>query len=323
MKILIWRNGKLGNTLVILPFLQTLKETYPDVPVDIVVDYLGEELLRHHPAINKLIVYDKRGKHRSIPATIKFILSLRKERYTHSIHMKRFFRNEFLSFMAGIPNRFGFKTEGKRDLLTKTVDYSEKVNIVKTIYSIGRLFNFNSTEPPPYKFYTSIEDNDNAEKIIKDLGLTNTKFTVLHCGGQTSNDNKVPYSLYATLITELHGRKMSPVLIDSPGDSESVQSVLALLADTSIVKICKVAPIRTNALILSKASLFIGNNSGQIHLAALYEIPSILLYGSNKGLAEYYSRKWLPWQKKIKTFIYSDNLTLSANTANILEINAY
>jgi ADP-heptose:LPS heptosyltransferase len=81
-----------------------------------------------------------------------------------------------------------------------------------------------------------------------------------------------------------------------------------------------VNPIRTNAIILSKASLFIGNNSGQIHLAASYGIPSILIYGSDTNLANHYIKKWLPWQKRIETYICPTNKTDESSVLELMNI---
>lgn len=318
-KILIWRNGKLGNTLVMLPFLQVLREVWPNITIDVIVDALGAELLKYHPAINRLIIYDKRGKDKSIAATILFVLLLRKQKYTHSVHIKRFFRNEFLALLAGIPNRFGFRSNGKMGLLTAAVNYSEEVNIVRTVFALGKFFNFNVSEPPRYRYYTSKEDAIEVEEILDSLNLGSFPFVIIHCGGETSTANKVPYSFYASLITQLRLQGRQPVLLEPPGEQKHVQEVLACLPNDDMVRICKVGPIRANALIISKASLFIGNNSGQVHLAALYSIPSVVVYGSDKQLASHSIQKWLPWQMRIGYHIYSADKNDSMQVGEILE----
>ena len=53
-RFLIWRNGKLGNTIVALPVIERLREAFPDAQIDMVVETLGRELLKYHPATNNL-----------------------------------------------------------------------------------------------------------------------------------------------------------------------------------------------------------------------------------------------------------------------------
>ncbi len=298
-RFLIWRNGKLGNTIVALPVIERLREAFPDAQIDMVVETLGRELLKYHPAINNLIVYNKRKEHRSLHAQLRFVLKLRKERYTHSIHLKRFFRNLFLAWLAGIPNRFGFSVNGKKGLLTSAVPYSEDNHIVETNYSILDLFNLPKMAVPAYRYYTGHEDIIEAEQLLNNLGLKEKQFIAIHCGGETVASNPVPYELFAELVLQLEAKlDMIPVFIEGPGDADAVDNVVRLLPQGYNVKRIRVKPIRTNAVILSKARCLIGNNSGQVHLAALYSIPTVVLYGPDSTSA-HYIRKWLPWNNKV------------------------
>ena len=53
--ILAFRNGSIGNTLAAIPALRALRERFPQATLSVVVDYIGEELLKHCTWIDNMI----------------------------------------------------------------------------------------------------------------------------------------------------------------------------------------------------------------------------------------------------------------------------
>ncbi|MFH1761110.1 MAG: hypothetical protein ABIA63_08410, partial [bacterium] len=60
LRFLVWRNGKLGNTIWAIPFIMGLRKAFPQSHIAVVVESLGRDLLKHYPGINELIVYNKK-----------------------------------------------------------------------------------------------------------------------------------------------------------------------------------------------------------------------------------------------------------------------
>ncbi len=295
-KILIWRNGKLGNTIVIVPFILALRKALPDCSLTVILESLGADLLAYYPEIDKIIIYNKRKEHASIRAHIKFLMEIRKERFTYSIHLKRFFRNAFLSWLAGIPNRIGFITQGKSPLLTAALPYNETVNIIENNLSLFNLLNLPIEKNPVYKFYSSEGDKNLADIFIRHYNLKHLKFVLIHCGGETFA-GRIPPSLFTEIIKYfLHVENLVPVLIQGPGDESSVLKVCQHLTGASSPVICQEDNIRVLAEIMRKASVFIGNNSGHAHLAALVKLPEIVLYMNTEN-TDVNIKKWKPWNE--------------------------
>ena len=297
--ILIWRNGKLGNTIVAIPFILELRKALPYCRIAVVVETLGAELLANYPEINQLIIYNKRREHKGLFANLKFIKSLRDENFTHAFLLKRFFRNSLLSFLAGIPNRFGFQGGSGNRLLTRTVPYCEDQNIVKTNLSLLSLLGLPVPEQAAYRFYTSGPDQEAAMRFLSENGLAAKKYVAIHCGGETVRDENVSPEMFARLAQ--HASKdlgLTPVFINARGDEAGVLRVRKVLEPGLPYVVFAHDGIRVNAEFLRRAALFIGNNSGQAHLAALVDTPSLVVYRKN-AQAEYFIRKWLPWQEKI------------------------
>ena len=60
-KILVIQTAFIGDAILTLPLLQSLKLYYPESFIDVIVIPRTAEIFAHHPAITKIIQYDKRG----------------------------------------------------------------------------------------------------------------------------------------------------------------------------------------------------------------------------------------------------------------------
>jgi ADP-heptose:LPS heptosyltransferase len=269
-RFLVWRNGSLGNTIVAIPFIINLRELFPYAHIAVVLEDLGAELLEYYPQIDEIIRYNKRGEHRSVIANLKFIWRLRKAKFTHSFHLKRFFRNGLLSFLAGIPVRIGFMVTGKRYLLNATYPYPENQNIVRTNLSLLNYFSVAKPTVADYCFYSSDEDKLMAKDFLQRNGLKEKAYVVIHCGGRTVGKSGAPSSVFHTLAAYFHFQMgLVPVFIRVPGDETDVDAVVAGLNKQVPFRVYDICNIRVNGEVIRRAKFFIGNNSGQAHLAAL------------------------------------------------------
>ena len=63
-RILVFRNGSIGNTLAAVPALRCLRESFPNARIHVLVDRQGNELLQNCPYLDSLVVYDRNGADR-------------------------------------------------------------------------------------------------------------------------------------------------------------------------------------------------------------------------------------------------------------------
>jgi len=106
-----------------------------------------------------------------------------------------------------------------------------------------------------------------------------------------------PVSGFATVITTLWQRNIPILLLAGPADSERLTNLLQRLPTPGapeLLSILQDAPLRTVAQELQQCRGYLGNDSGITHLAALLDIPTIVLFGpSNPAI-------WHPYGGSIK-----------------------
>jgi len=59
-KFLVIRISSLGDVLLTSALIRNIKKTFPDAIIDFVVDRQFEEIVKHNPHINNVIIYDKK-----------------------------------------------------------------------------------------------------------------------------------------------------------------------------------------------------------------------------------------------------------------------
>ena len=79
MKILIVTKNWLGDVLFQLPAIQALRDHYPQAEITCMTPERCLEVLRAHPAVDRLISFDERTTHRSLASKVRLIAELRKD----------------------------------------------------------------------------------------------------------------------------------------------------------------------------------------------------------------------------------------------------
>lgn len=301
-RFLIFRNGSIGNTLVAVPAIKALREAYPDAFIAIVVDTIGSELLKYCPYADELYVYEKKGQHKSLWANFKFLWRLRRKKFTKAILFKRFFRNGFLSFLAGIPERIGYETHGKAPFLTQTIPYVEGRNIVELnldlVKSIGIEAKDNRLE-----LWAGEDEKQKVDNFLKEHGVSGKAIKIVfHVGGITAKNQSWPLKNYAALADRLMGAFSATAILLAPeGEHPEVQRAAELMERDPIVAL-EFSVLETAELI-RRCQLFIGSDSGPSHMADAVGTPGVIFYPSRPDM-----RKWKPLSEKYVALIVNDSI---------------
>ncbi len=86
-------------------------------PVDVVTTPAAAPLIETHPAVRRVIPYDKNGRDRGLAGLLRLARSLRAERYECAYLPHRSLRTALAAWLARIPQRVGFD-DGWRSLYT-------------------------------------------------------------------------------------------------------------------------------------------------------------------------------------------------------------
>ncbi|HQV45479.1 MAG TPA: glycosyltransferase family 9 protein, partial [Nitrospira sp.] len=111
----------LGDAVMCEPALSQVRTLFPQAEITLLVKPGIADLLAQHPEVNRTLVYDDRGRHAGLVGKWTLAAVLRRHRFDLAILFQNAFEAALISFLAGIPRRFGYATDGRTLLLTDPV----------------------------------------------------------------------------------------------------------------------------------------------------------------------------------------------------------
>jgi heptosyltransferase-2 len=111
----------LGDSLVTIPALRTLRKIYPESRITLLIKEPLDELFPPFTAIDRVIGFSVRRGAGGLIDRLRLAGQLRRERFDLCVILPNSFDSALVPFLAGIPQRIGFSRDGRGMLLTKRV----------------------------------------------------------------------------------------------------------------------------------------------------------------------------------------------------------
>lgn len=278
---LLWMPNWIGDVVLTLPVIQSLRRAYPSARIFVVTRQPSDELLLGHPAIDTVLTLPS-GAENGFWQRVGFARDLRKYNFDVGVVFPNSFGSAFLLSLTGAKCRVGYNTESREILLTHPVNTT--THLKKAQYRVEYYFKILSSlklDAPDRDFAPLIsqEGDKTAREVLLDIGMDeNEEFLTLHPG-----TSKVERSWHAErfgilcqkLIKE-DGKRV--VLLGTEKESELLQRIKNY-GSPEAIKIIPPVNLRVLAGLLRKSRLFIGNDSGMMHLAAMVGVPVLGIFG--------------------------------------------
>lgn len=105
MKFLVIQTAFIGDVILATPIIEAIASAHPQAQLDFLLRKGNEGLLKNHPKLNHVYVWDKSKKR---PDLRRIRKAIRAERYDHVINLQRFASMGWLTFMSGGKTKAGF-----------------------------------------------------------------------------------------------------------------------------------------------------------------------------------------------------------------------
>ncbi len=299
-KILVMRYRFIGDTVLTVPFLRNLRRAEPDADITWMVAPGSSDVVKGIPYVNSMLYWDpvtihadSRGTHRTFRAKLSFIRGLRARHFDKVYVLKRSLSSAILAWLSGAPQRIGFNTEGRGILLTKKVVYRhdrhEVENFLAVLREDGVPVNDDSLE-----IWTTAEEEAKAAQLLSDRGIVQGDLTAVIHPFSAVAARGWPLEYFAELAVRLYGKTACrPIIVGGPRDVETFSQVRHLFGERAIDLVGKCG-LRETVALLKRSALFVGNDSGIMHLAAASGIPLVALFGPQSPV------KFGPWSSRAK-----------------------
>jgi heptosyltransferase-2 len=296
-RILIVRTDRLGDVVLTLPLLPALRRCFPDAFIAMLLKEYTGEIVEGNPFVDEIIWYDKGGM--SVPFR-KMCKLLRGRSFDAAVIVYPRFRLACLMMCAGIPLRIGTGYRYYSFLLNRRV-YEHRKDAAKheLEYNFGLLRELGCTTRERPEFFIDIPETARL-RVAEILRQASGKKVVVIHPGSGGSAREWPAEFFGSLALTLASRGDIAIFVTGSGsDAAKVHQVVALSAHQA-VSLCGILNVKELAALLRKASLFISNSTGPIHIAAAMGTPVIGLYPQHTAMS---ARRWGPWADRKRVLV--------------------
>jgi len=297
-KILVMRYRFIGDTVLTVPFLRNLRKAEPHAEIVWMVAPGSSDAVTGIPYVDELLYWDpvtihadSRGTHKTLRAKLTFLRDLRSRQFDKIYVLKRSFSSALIAWLSGARQRVGFDTEGRGFLLTKRVAYQHDRHEVENFLSVLRADGV-AVEDDYLESWSTAAELEKAEKLLASNNIRSGDRIALMHPFSAVVERGWPLENFAALSERLQKEASCRVIVaGGPKDKESFTQVRHLFGD-GIIDLVGQCTLRETIALLKRCTLFVGNDSGIMHLAAAAGAPLVALFGPQSPV------KFGPWSKK-------------------------
>ena len=282
-KILIRSANWVGDAVMSLPAIASARLSFPGAEISILAKPWVGELFQGSSEIDRLILYRSPGIHDGIRGRLKLAGELRAGRFDLVLHLPNSFDSALVSFLAGIPRRAGYKTDGRGMLLTHGVPVDRPTKnrhqVEYYLYLMEELGFRPSGRAPLLQI--SRQQREDSQRILESCGLKNEDPLVGVAPGAKYGSAKEWFpERYGEVAARISGETGSRVLVlGSAGDRPAASRILQE-AGTAAIDLTGKTSLGQAMALIARCRLFITNDSGLMHVASALAVPLVALFGS-------------------------------------------
>ena len=280
-RILVVKLDHLGDVLLATPVFSNLRQAYPNAELHALTGAWSRVVLEKHPDVNKVLEYNSPAFSRtaeptSLKQTFRLYRELRRQKYDLMIELRSDWRIVCFALLRVTPkrldraalqvaNKLGFAQFTGTHETTRNLDVLRKANIPTPIQTTT--------------FSVTTEDKKWASDFLATYQINRERpLIAIHPGSPIPLKRWAP-ERYAELADWLIAQKRANILFVGVKEEIPIITEIQRLMRAASNNIAGETTLTQLASILHTCNVFIGNDSGPMHLAAAVGIPTIGLYG--------------------------------------------
>jgi len=280
-RILVMKLDHLGDVLLATPVFSNLRHAYPETQIHALVGSWGAAVIRNHPGVDEIIQYNARffcrsGRPTPLREVLQLFRKLRWQKYDLLIDLRGDWLTTIFALLKVAPYRLERASLQIAHKLRyfKFTDSHEVERNLDVLRSAGIPTPFNTPT-----FHVTFDDQRWADDFLTDLGVVTERLLIAIHPGSPIALKRWRAERYAAVADWLIANKMAQILF--VGVSSELPMIAAIRKQMrgKSFNIAGETGLSQFAAILKRCALFIGNDSGPMHLAAAVGTRTIGLYG--------------------------------------------
>ena len=279
-RILVIRPGGIGDAILLIPLLRLIKKSYPSLRIDILCEK------RNQPAfLSQQKIYD----HLYCYDILKSLLTAFKNKYDAVIDTEQWhYLSALVSYFLNSPLTIGFASRPLR----------AKLFNIKVPYDLNtyELLNFRNLFSSVFEGQHEVQNIANSFKIpqnILDWAQSNIPdlSVSLYLGGSLP-EKRLTKEQSLSIIQFILENHVHPILLGGRDILEQSAVLEQTISDKKLINLVGKTSLEESGAVIKRSKVFVGTDSGIMHLASAVGTPVVALFGSSNR------HKWGPPQDK-------------------------
>lgn len=295
-EILVIKLRHIGDVVLTTPVFESLRQIYPRASITALVNKGTEAMLAKNPNVDRILILERDNNSLvDLEKQIALVVKLRKFHFDLALELTNNDRGAAYSFLSGAKKRLGYRSKNKK-LLDRHLLFTDLVKTKKGLHIVDRHLEMIRHLKPdlimtaPALFWSK-EEELMCRKIFEKAGASfDEQFAVIHptLHAKYRKWNIVDCSL---LCDYLFNRwKVQPILVCGPTAEEmDFTKQVSRKADSPAINLGGRLSLRQLVALIANALLYVGVDSGPMHIAAALKIPVVAIFGPQEP------RRWGPW----------------------------
>jgi ADP-heptose:LPS heptosyltransferase len=289
--ILILKLDHLGDMLWATPCFAALKFKYPQAKIQVICPAALEPVLRHNPAVDQVLVYDRR----------LFSSSRQKQEWLRqnvgapdwAICLDTRDEAVLLAYLSGAPVRIGYYYKDRpfstikswwrltHKFVHPTMHQNPRHEVLNNLRLLERVGMLSLAELPAEllatRLYLTPEEQRQAGTVFESLGLTNQPVIMYNIPNKTINKGW-PKEHITQVVAELiaHIPGVQIVMVAGPGEEPLLESIRPALP--AACRTLTGLPLRIWAGLFSYCAFSLSRDAGGVHVSAAMGVPAISIF---------------------------------------------
>ncbi len=261
-KILVFSFSFIGDAVLSTAVIQPLRRHFPDAHITFLVGPRAFDLLATaNPNIDATAVYDNRGEHTGWKGRLRLIKTLRLGKFDLVVNL----RDSLMARCIGAEHWGMAHGDSNRHAVTRYLEVLQRHDV-------------DTTDAHPRLELTETE-RAVAHHFLAEAGLTSERLLIgIHPGGNWEYKlwDRKNYSDVASILAQ----KLNAAILLFAGPNErELQTQVAEMMDVPPMLV-QTDDLRHLAALISACDVYVGNDTGPMHIAAAVDTPVVALFGS-------------------------------------------
>ncbi|MBI4823002.1 MAG: lipopolysaccharide heptosyltransferase II [Nitrospirae bacterium] len=273
----------IGDAVMTMPALKALRKAMPEARLSLLVKPWVSELFKKDPNIDELILYGT--EYKGLMGKYRLSRYLKGRGFCLAILLQNAFDAGLITYLSGIPERIGYRRDGRGLLLTKPIPYGkEDRQMHHILYYIELLRRAGiKAEPIVPWIYLSLSERLDARKTLE--GLRKPVLGINPGATYGSSKRWYPQRFAGVAQRFIEESIGSVVIFGGSSEIEIADEIMGHLPEmyhSRCVSMAGKTTLRQLISLISECDVFLTNDSGPMHIGYAVRTPLVSLFGSTE-----------------------------------------